>query len=132
MKKLLTFLFAIMALFACSEGGPDDIGRGNSNNDQPKVPEITLDATDVNFTTEGDSTIVTFTSSEDWTAEAINNRADGWCSISPTNGSQVMQKLPSRQQPTIPLTTAQRLLLSNQELLKRLSPYLKNRKMLLL
>ena len=86
MKKLLFFLFAIMAIVACTDSGSDD-GGGNSNNDQPKVPEITLDATMVNFATDGGSTIVTFTSSDEWTAEAINNRADAWCSVSPTSGS---------------------------------------------
>ena len=86
MKKLLIFLFAIMAFIACTDSGSDD-GGGNSNNDQPKVPEITLDATAANFTTEGGSTVVTFTSSDAWTAEAINNRADAWCSVSPTSGT---------------------------------------------
>ena len=86
MKKLLFSLFAIMAFVACTDSGSDD-GGGNSNNDQPKVPEITLDATAVNFTTDGGSTVVTFTSSDAWTAEAINNRADAWCSVSPTSGS---------------------------------------------
>ena len=76
-----------MVFVACSDSGSDDIGGGNSNNDQPKVPEITLDATTANFTTEGGSTIVTFTSSDAWTVETINNRADGWCSVSPTSGS---------------------------------------------
>ena len=87
MKKLLLSLFAIMAFVACTDSGSDDVGGGNSNNDQNKVPEITLDATTANFTTEGGSTIVTFTSSDAWTAEIINNRADGWCSVSPTSGS---------------------------------------------
>lgn len=86
MKKLLFSLFAIMAFVACTDSGSDD-GGGNSNNEKPKVPEITLDATAVNYTTDGGSTVVTFTSSDAWTAEAINNRADAWCSVSPTNGS---------------------------------------------
>lgn len=86
MKKLFYVLFAIMAFVACTDSGSDD-GGGNSNNDQPKAPEITLDATAANFTTEGGSTIVTFNSSDAWTAEAINDRADSWCSVSPTSGS---------------------------------------------
>lgn len=75
-----------MAFVACTDSGSDD-GGGNSNNEKPKVPEITLDATAVNFTTDGGSTVVTFSSSDAWTAEAINNRADAWCSVSPTSGS---------------------------------------------
>lgn len=92
MKKLLFSLFAIMALVACTDSGSDD-GGGNSNNDQPKVPEITLDATAVNFTTDGGSTVVTFTSSDAWTAETINNRADAWSSVSPTSGSAGASKI---------------------------------------
>ena len=76
-----------MAFVACTDSGSDDVGGGNSNNDQNKVPEIALDASEVNFKTEGGSTAVTFTSSDAWTAETINNRADGWCSVSPTSGS---------------------------------------------
>lgn len=87
MKKLLYFLLTIMVFVACSESSSDDAGGGNSTNDQPKAPKITLDATVANFTTEGGSTTVTFTSSDVWTAETINNRADAWCSVSPTNGS---------------------------------------------
>ena len=77
----------MMALVACTKGDYDDFGGGNSDNNQPKVPEITLDATEVNFTAEGGSTIVTFASSDDWIAETINNRADVWCCVSPTSGS---------------------------------------------
>ena len=55
MKKLLIFLFAIMAFVACTDSGSDDIGGGNSHDDQLKAPEITLDATAANFTTEGGS-----------------------------------------------------------------------------
>ena len=92
MKKLLFSLFAIMAFVACTDSGSDD-GGGNSNNEKPKVPEITLDATAVNFTTDGGSTVVTFTSSDAWTAETINNRADAWCSVSPTSGSAGASKI---------------------------------------
>ena len=87
MKKLLVFLFVMMAFVACTKGDSDDVGGGSSNNNHPKVPEITLDATEVNFTAEGGSTIVTFASSDDWIAETINNRADVWCCVSPTSGS---------------------------------------------
>ena len=83
MKKLLLYLFAIMAFVACTDSGDNE----NPNNSKPNAPEITLDTAAANFTTEGGSTIVTFTSSDAWTAEVINNRADGWCSISPASGS---------------------------------------------
>ncbi|MBQ1227864.1 MAG: PDZ domain-containing protein, partial [Alistipes sp.] len=92
MKKLLYVLFVMVAFVACSDSGIDD-GGGNSNNEKPKVPEITLDATAANFATDGGSTIVIFTSSDAWTAEAINNRADAWCSVSPTSGSAGASKI---------------------------------------
>ena len=86
MKKILYVLFAIIAITACSKS--DDVGGGNNNNNEtPKQPEITLNATVSNFSTDGGSSEITFTSSAAWTAEAINDRADGWCSVSPTSGS---------------------------------------------
>lgn len=89
MKKLLCLLFALMAVIACSESGTED-GGGQEN---PKHPEVTLDATTVDFTTDGGSSVVTFTTSDAWTAEAINNRADAWCSVSPTSGSAGASKI---------------------------------------
>ncbi len=83
MKKLLCLLFALMAIIACSESGTEDGG----GQEKPKHPEVTLDATTVDFTTDGGSSVVTFTTSDAWTAEAINNRADAWCSVSPTSGN---------------------------------------------
>ena len=83
MKKLLLYLFAIMAFVACTDSSDNE----NHNNSKPNAPEITLDTAAANFTTEGGSTIVTFTSSDAWTAEIINSRADEWCSISPASGS---------------------------------------------
>ena len=86
MKKLLYVLFAIIAITACSKS--DDVGGGNNNNNEtPKQPEITLSATASNFTTDGGSSEITFTSSAAWTAEVINTRADAWCSVNPTSGA---------------------------------------------
>ena len=86
MKKLLYVLFAIIAITACSKS--DDVGGGNNNNNEtPKQPEITLDVTASNFTTDGGSSEITFTSSAAWTAEVINTRADAWCSVNPTSGA---------------------------------------------
>ena len=87
MKKLLFSLFAVMALVACTDSGPEDVGGNSNDPETPKAPELTLDASAVNFTAEGGSAVVTITSSDVWTAEAINNRADDWCSISPTSGN---------------------------------------------
>ena len=79
MKKLLFSLFAILAIVACADNGPDD-------SETPQAPEITLDATVANFTTESGSTTVTFTSSDSWSAEVVSSRAVGWCSVMPTCG----------------------------------------------
>ena len=84
MKKLFYLLFAIMAFVACSKS--DDIEGGN-NNESPKQPQITLGVTASDFTTDGGSNEITFTSSAAWTAEVINSRADAWCSVNPTSGA---------------------------------------------
>ncbi len=83
MKKLLLSLFVIMTFVACSESGTDDIG----GDDTPKMPEITLSNAAADFTTEGGSTAIAFISTDTWTAEVINNRADMWCCVSPASGS---------------------------------------------
>lgn len=93
MKKLTICLFAIFAIAACTEGGSGDDGGdggngGSNNGGGSSQPTITIDASSApNFETEGGSQAITFTASEAWTAEVINSRADGWCSISPTSGA---------------------------------------------
>ena len=82
MKRFLYTLFAVLALFACSDSGTDNGG----GQEKPKQPEITLNATAADFSTDGGSDEITFTSSAAWTAEVINSRADAWCSINPTSG----------------------------------------------
>ena len=85
MKRFLLYLLAVATIVACSKS--DDVGGGNNNNNEtPKQPEITLDATASNFTTDGGQSEITFTSSEAWRAEIVNSRADDWCSIEPTSG----------------------------------------------
>lgn len=76
MKKILTFLFALMAVASCSDGGTDT----------PKQPQIKLEIESTDFTPTGGDDVISFTSSEAWTAEVINTRADSWCSINPTSG----------------------------------------------
>ena len=86
MKNLLTYLFAILALVACSDSGTESGGNGGGGQEIPKQPEITLSTTAADFSTDGGSNVITFTSSEAWTAEVVNTRADDWCSIEPTSG----------------------------------------------
>ena len=85
MKKLLYSLFAILAIVACSGNDVENGGTGGGQT-PPKQPQITLNATAADFTTEGGSNTITFTSTDAWTAEIVNNRADDWCWIEPTSG----------------------------------------------
>ena len=55
--------------------------------DESVTPSITLNQTSINFDEHADTQEITFNSAMAWTAELINERADGWCSISPTSGS---------------------------------------------
>ncbi|MBE6186454.1 MAG: redoxin domain-containing protein [Rikenellaceae bacterium] len=85
MKRFLLYLLAVATIVACSKS--DDVGGGNNNNNEtPKQPEITLSTTAADFSTDGGTNVITFTSSEAWTAQVVNSRADDWCSIEPTSG----------------------------------------------
>lgn len=86
MKRLLYSLLAIMAIVACSESDVDNGGNSGGGQTPPKQPEITLSTTAADFSTDGGSDVITFTSSEAWTAQVVNTRADDWCSIDPTSG----------------------------------------------
>ena len=85
MKKLFYSLFAILAIVACSGNDVENGGTGGGQT-PPKQPQITLNATAADFTTEGGSNTITFTSTDAWTAQVVNNRADDWCWIEPTSG----------------------------------------------
>ena len=80
--KIQSLLFTILLVVACSKS---EIDNGGSQ-EKPKQPEITLNATSADFSTDGGSDEITFTSSVAWTAEVVNSRADAWCSINPTSG----------------------------------------------
>ena len=86
MKRFFYTLFAILAFVACSESDVDNGGNNGGGQTPPKQPEITLSTTAADFSTDGGSNVITFTSSEAWTAEVVNSRADEWCSIEPTSG----------------------------------------------
>lgn len=86
MKRFFYTLFAILAFVACSESDVDNGGNSGGGQTPPKQPEITLSTTATDFSTDGGSNVITFTSSEAWTAEVVNSRADDWCSIEPTSG----------------------------------------------
>ena len=87
MKRFFYTLFAILAFVACSESDVDNGGSSGGGQTPPKQPEITLGTTAADFSTDGGSNVITFTSSVAWTAEVVNTRADDWCSIEPTSGA---------------------------------------------
>ena len=75
-----------VAIVACSK-----IDEESNDNDQPTPEkpkaEIQLDTSTSHFMSEGGTDEISFTSTEAWTAEIINSRADMWCSINPTSGA---------------------------------------------
>ena len=76
-----------MAIVACSESSTENGGNENENQKPVEQPEITLDATSSDFTTDGGSNVITFNSNVAWTAEVVNTRADAWCTVNPTSGA---------------------------------------------
>ena len=87
MKRFLFCLMAALAFVGCTDEGPDD---GGSTQPQPQPQpqtSITLTTTALNFTTEGGSQNVTFTSSGEWTAQVLNDRANDWCKLTPASGA---------------------------------------------
>lgn len=90
MKKLFFYLFAIMAMVACSDDSSTEGGGNNGGNNgggQTTQASLTVSPTNVDFSTDGGTSKVTITSSAAWTAELVNDRADDWCSIDSTSGS---------------------------------------------
>ena len=89
MKKLFISLLAIMAMVSCSESGETDNGGGNNNQgggNTPTTPTITLSKSSVTFDEFADEEAISFSVTADWIAEIVNDRADGWLSVSPTSG----------------------------------------------
>ena len=85
MKRLFCCIGLILIIAACSK-----VEEGNENSTQkPETPkaEIKIDDTSADFTSEGGSEVIAFSSSGAWTAEVINSRADSWCSVNPTSGA---------------------------------------------
>ncbi|MBE6230563.1 MAG: redoxin domain-containing protein [Bacteroidales bacterium] len=86
LNSLLLVLLAIIA-FSCGKSEPD-------NTEPTPVPKPTdkielATGTDPNpvIATDGGTLSVTFNASTSWSAQAVNDRADAWCSVSPTSGN---------------------------------------------
>lgn len=83
----LVVLLAILILTSCGKSEPD-------NTEPTPVPKPTdkielATGTDPNpvIATDGGTLSVTFNASTSWSAQAVNDRADAWCSVSPTSGN---------------------------------------------
>ncbi len=86
MKRFLFCLMAALAFVGCTDDGPDDGGSTGGGSTQPQT-NITLTTPILNFTTEGGSQNVSFTTSGEWTAQVLNDRASDWCKVSPASGA---------------------------------------------
>ena len=80
MKKFLLCLLALVAVVACSKGEGEE--QGGAQNKQ----ELVLDTSSADFTSDGGSCTISFTTNGAWTAQIINSHADEWCSVSPMSG----------------------------------------------
>lgn len=77
-------LLSMTFVAACSDGGEDVVEPDPKPT--PSKPAITLGVSSSDFTTDGGSNTISFTTEAPWTAEVLNSRADAWCSVSPTDG----------------------------------------------
>lgn len=55
--------------------------------ENPDKPQIEINTPEILSATDGDSSTIMFSATENWTAEILNSRSDGWCSIYPTSGN---------------------------------------------
>ena len=86
MKNILRAIMSLLLFVACTttEESPSSVPNGGN---ESVTPSITLEQNYLNFDEHADVQTISFSSTMDWTAELINDRADGWCSISATSGT---------------------------------------------
>ena len=87
MKRFLLYLLTAVSIVACSEGEPADNGSDNGGGNTPTTPTITLNKSSVSFDELADEESISFSTTADWIAEIVNDRADGWLSVTPQSGS---------------------------------------------
>ena len=85
MKQLFFYLLAVLTIVACTEPVNNGGSTDDPTPDKPKA-ELTLSVSSVDFSADGGEGYVSIVSSEAWSADCLNNRADSWCSVSPTSG----------------------------------------------
>ena len=85
-KQLLLVLLALVT-FSCGKSEPENTEPTPTPKPTDKI-ELAA-GTDLNpvISTDGGTLSVTFNASTAWSAQAVNDRADGWCSVSPTSGN---------------------------------------------
>ena len=85
-KQLLLVLLALVT-FACGKSEPENTEPTPTPKPTDKI-ELAA-GTDLNpvISTDGGTLSVTFNASTAWSAQAVNDRADGWCSVSPSSGN---------------------------------------------
>ena len=87
MKRFLLYLLTVVSIVACSEGEPADNGSDDGGGNTPTTPTITLNKSSVSFDELADEESISFSTTADWIAEIVNDRADGWLSVTPQSGS---------------------------------------------
>lgn len=80
--NLLVLSLSSIILFASCDKLEDIFGTEKN----PDVPQIEINTTEAQFSADGGNNSIVFSATENWTAEILNSRADGWCSIYPTSG----------------------------------------------
>ena len=87
MKRFLLYLLTVVSIVACSEGEPADNGSDDGGGNTPTTPTITLNKSSVSFDELADEESISFSTTADWIAEIVNDRADGWLSVTPQSGT---------------------------------------------
>ena len=85
MKKfnlIILSLLSVAMLIACDK--LEDIFGTEENQNNP---QIEINTPEILSATDGGNNTIMFSATENWTAEILNSRADGWCSIYPTSGN---------------------------------------------
>ena len=85
MKNILCAIMSLLLFVACTSEETQPSVKPNG--DASTTPSITLEQNYLNFDEHPDVQTISFSSTMEWTAELINDRADGWCSINATSGT---------------------------------------------
>lgn len=89
MKHILSIL--LLVIFACCwscSGGGEDVPTPTPTPKPEEKPKIELTTTAPVLGPEGETTTVTFTSTEAWTIDVTEGCAVSWCSVTPISGNK--------------------------------------------